>query len=111
MAKTYAVVLVIFWVRATYPRLRIDQLMSVAWKYLIPLSFAAVLVAAFQQFYGWPTWSLTLMSLAVLAVPIYLQIRLQRQPAMERARRYAERAIAHRARAVERDSGAEATTG
>ena len=111
LAKTYAVVLVIFWVRATYPRLRIDQLMSVAWKYLIPLSFAAVLVAAFQQFYGWPTWSLTLMSLAVLAVPIYLQIRLQRQPAMERARRYAERAIAHRARAVERDSGAEATTG
>lgn len=110
MFKTYAVVLVIFWVRATYPRLRIDQLMSVAWKFLIPLSFAAVVVAAFQQFYGWPVWTLTAMSLAVLAVPCYLQIRLQRQPAMERARRYAERAIAHRARpAPTHDINAEPT--
>ena len=98
LAKTYAVVLVIFWLRATYPRLRIDQLMSLGWKALIPLSFAAVLIAAAQQFYGWPIWSLTVLSVAVLAVPAVLQVRLQRQPAMERARRYARRAIAERAR-------------
>ena len=32
MAKCYAVILVIFWIRGTYPRLRIDQLMAFGWK-------------------------------------------------------------------------------
>ena len=99
LAKTYLVVTFIFWIRGTYPRLRIDQLMSVGWKLLIPLSFANILVTAIQLFYGWPSWTLTIMCLAVLAVPVTLQIRLQRQPAMERARRYAEQAIARRAQA------------
>jgi NADH-quinone oxidoreductase subunit H len=98
LAKTYLVVLVIFWIRGTYPRLRIDQLMSLSWKVLIPLSFINIILVAVQLFYGWPAWTLTLMSLAVLAVPIYAQIRYQRIPAMERARRYAERGIAHRAK-------------
>ena len=99
LAKTYLVVTLIFWVRGTYPRLRIDQLMSLGWKVLIPLSFANILVTGVQLFYGWPSWTLTIMCLAVLAVPVYLQLRYQRKPAMERARRYAERAIAHRAQA------------
>ena len=98
LGKTYAVVLFIFWVRGTYPRLRIDQLMAFAWKLLIPLSFVAVVAAAVQQFYAWPVWSLTLISVVAIAVPAYLQLRLQREPAMERARRYARQAIAHRAR-------------
>ena len=98
LAKTYLVVAVIFWIRGTYPRLRIDQMMSFGWKLLVPISFASIIITGFQLFYGWPSWTLTLMSLAVLAVPMYLQIRIQRQPAMERARRYAEQAIAHRAR-------------
>jgi NADH-quinone oxidoreductase subunit H len=93
LGKTYLVVTFIFWVRGTYPRLRIDQLMSVGWKLLIPLSFANIIITGIQLFYGWPAWTLTIMSVAVLAVPIYLQIRIQRQPAMERARRYAQRAI------------------
>ena len=99
LVKTYLVVTFIFWLRGTYPRLRIDQLMSLSWKLLIPLSFANIMITGFQLFYGWPNWTLTLMSLGVLAVPIYLQIRIQRQPAMERARRYARQAIANRSRA------------
>jgi NADH-quinone oxidoreductase subunit H len=35
---------VIFWVRFTYPRLREDQLQKFAWKLLIPLSLANILV-------------------------------------------------------------------
>ncbi len=66
--KVYAVILVIFWVRGTFPRLRIDQLMAFAWKVMVPLSFYAVLITAVYKFYGWPGWSLTLMSLAGLAV-------------------------------------------
>ena len=98
LGKSYLLVVVIFWVRATYPRLRIDQLMAFGWKVLIPLSFASVVATAFQQFYGWPLWSLTLISLAILAVPVVAQLRLQRRPAMELAQRYAERAVRVEAR-------------
>ena len=70
--KVYAVILVIFWVRGTFPRLRIDQLMAFAWKVMVPLSFYAVVITAVYRFYGWEGWSLTLMSLAGLAVVGYL---------------------------------------
>lgn len=100
LGKTYLVVTFMFWVRGTYPRLRIDQLMSFGWKVLIPLSFINILITGFQLFYGWPAWTLTAMSLGVLAVPAYLQIRIQRQPAMAKARQYAERAILHRKKSV-----------
>ena len=66
LIKTYLVVLVIFWIRGTYPRLRIDQLMSLGWKVLVPLAFVNVIITAFYLFYGWPAWSLSLMSLAIL---------------------------------------------
>ena len=97
LVKTYVVVTGIFWIRGTYPRLRIDQLMSIGWKVLVPLSFVNIVVIAVQLFYGWPSWSLSLMSLGVLGIVGFVQIRGQRQPAMQRARRYAERGIAHRA--------------
>ena len=93
LGKTYLVVTVIFWVRATYPRLRIDQLMSLGWKLLIPLSFGVVVMTAVQLFYGWPRWTLPAMSLAVLAVPVVMQLRIGRRQALAEARRYAERAV------------------
>jgi NADH-quinone oxidoreductase subunit H len=34
------------WIRATLPRFRLDQLMSLCWKYLVPLSFACFLATA-----------------------------------------------------------------
>ncbi len=43
-AKTMLVAFLIFWVRFTYPRLREDQLQQLAWKYLIPLALANILV-------------------------------------------------------------------
>ena len=36
------------WVRATIPRLRIDQVMAFAWKFLIPLSIVNMFVIAFE---------------------------------------------------------------
>lgn len=38
-AKAYTGVIVAMWIRATLPRLRVDQLMSTCWKYLVPLGF------------------------------------------------------------------------
>jgi heme exporter protein D len=81
LLKTLAVVLVIFWVRGTFPRLRIDQLMAFAWKAVVPLSFYVVVVTAVYQFYGWPAWSLTLMSLAGLAAVGALVYRQMTGPA------------------------------
>ncbi len=42
LAKTYAIIILIMWIRWTVPRLRIDQVMSFAWKLLVPASLAAV---------------------------------------------------------------------
>ena len=71
LAKASAVILVIFWVRATIPRLRIDQLMSLAWKVLLPLAFANLVVTAFYLFYGWPDWSIVLLSFGLLMATVY----------------------------------------
>ena len=81
LLKVYAVILVIFWVRGTFPRLRIDQLMAFAWKVMVPLSFLTVVITAIYQFYAWPGWSLTVMSLAGLLVVGYLIYRRMMGPA------------------------------
>ncbi|MEW6334064.1 MAG: NADH-quinone oxidoreductase subunit NuoH [Thermodesulfobacteriota bacterium] len=44
LLKSYALVFVIIWLRWTYPRVRFDQLLNVAWKGLIPLAFLNLLV-------------------------------------------------------------------
>lgn len=46
MAKLCAVLWLFIWIRATVPRLRIDQLMAFAWKFMIPLALINILVAA-----------------------------------------------------------------
>ncbi len=78
LLKTAAVILVIFWVRATVPRLRIDQLMSLAWKVLLPLAFLNLVMTSFYLFYGWPDWSIVLLSFGVLTATVYAYYRRRR---------------------------------
>ncbi len=43
-AKVMLIAFLIFWIRFTFPRFREDQLQTFAWKYLIPLSLANIVL-------------------------------------------------------------------
>ena len=68
LAKVCVVAFVMIWIRATLPRLRIDHLLGFAWKFLLPMSFAAFLSAACWHYAGRGplAWAL---SFAVVAIP------------------------------------------
>ncbi len=42
--KSFLVILTVMWISATFPRLRIDQLMAFCWKILLPFGFIQVLI-------------------------------------------------------------------
>jgi NADH-quinone oxidoreductase subunit H len=46
LVKTYAFVFIFVWMRATLPRVRADQLMAFAWKWLVPLAILNMFVTA-----------------------------------------------------------------
>ena len=48
-AKVMLLGFVIFWVRFTFPRFREDQLQAFAWKFLIPLALANILVTGIAK--------------------------------------------------------------
>lgn len=51
MIKIFAVFFMIIWIRATIPRLRIDQVLGFAWKFLLPLSLINLVATAVQVFF------------------------------------------------------------
>ncbi|MCC7400609.1 MAG: NADH-quinone oxidoreductase subunit NuoH [Chitinophagaceae bacterium] len=51
--KTFFLIFVIMWFRWTFPRLRIDQLLNLEWKYLLPISMINLLLATFIAIMKW----------------------------------------------------------
>jgi NADH-quinone oxidoreductase subunit H len=53
MGKTFFLIFLIMWFRWTFPRLRIDQLLSLEWKYLLPISMFNLLLVTLIAIMGW----------------------------------------------------------
>ncbi len=53
MGKTFFLIFVIMWFRWTFPRLRIDQLLNLEWKYLLPISMFNILLITVMAILGW----------------------------------------------------------
>lgn len=51
--KTFFLIFVIMWFRWTFPRLRIDQLLNLEWKYLLPISMFNLLLTTLMAIMGW----------------------------------------------------------
>jgi NADH-quinone oxidoreductase subunit H len=53
LGKTFFLVWVIMLFKWTFPRLRIDQLLTLEWKYLLPINLVNVLIMSFIVLMGW----------------------------------------------------------
>lgn len=51
--KTFFLIFLLMWFRWTFPRLRIDQLLTLEWKYLMPISLLNLLLVALIVINGW----------------------------------------------------------
>ncbi|OFX58014.1 MAG: NADH-quinone oxidoreductase subunit H [Bacteroidetes bacterium GWA2_30_7] len=51
--KTFVIIFLMMWFKWTFPRLRIDQLLTLEWKYLLPINLINVLIMAFLVLMGW----------------------------------------------------------
>jgi len=74
LIKVGAVFFAMVWTRTTLPRIRIDQLMAFAWKFLFPLALINLIITAIQVL-TWPVtlpWVLIFVNFAIMAVLVLL---------------------------------------
>ena len=79
------------WVRGTLPRLRQDQLMNFAWKFVLPLTLVNMFDAALWRFMGegWMRW-VVCSAILVLVYVAMGQVGMRRENIGPRRYRYAE---------------------
>lgn len=53
LAKVFVIILLIMFFRWTFPRLRIDQILTLEWKYLLPLNLMNIVLMAIIIWLGW----------------------------------------------------------
>ena len=80
MVKMGAFIVFFLWVRATFPRLRVDQLMSYAWKVLIPFALVQIFLNGLVLVYDLPDVLLLVTSGAgavALVALVYQVVRIE----------------------------------
>jgi NADH-quinone oxidoreductase subunit H len=91
LAKLMGIIFVFIWIRGTLPRLRMDQLMNFAWKFMLPLALINILIAGIWHFMGhdWLRW-LVCSALIVVAYVTLGRGLMQNQKLGKRTYRFAE---------------------
>jgi NADH-quinone oxidoreductase subunit H len=78
LVKVVAVFFIMVWTRTTLPRVRIDQLMALAWKFMLPLALINLVITGFEIL-AWPQalpWVLVLVNIVIMVVLVLLMSRL-----------------------------------
>jgi NADH-quinone oxidoreductase subunit H len=89
-AKVFILLGIMIWVRASWPRIRYDRLMSLGWKILVPLSLAVVFITAVgillsEMFNPLWIWIVPVLSLLVGLIVVTVVDRDLRRKAYARA--------------------------
>jgi NADH-quinone oxidoreductase subunit H len=90
-SKVMLSIVVMIWVRGTLPRLRQDQLMNFAWKFVLPMTLLNLVVAGLWRFLGdgWLRW--VVCSAILLGVYVVVgRSEMRRKHYGPRSYRYAE---------------------
>jgi NADH-quinone oxidoreductase subunit H len=53
IGKTFFIIWIMMWFKWTFPRLRIDQLLTLEWKYLLPINLINIIIMALVVLMGW----------------------------------------------------------
>jgi NADH-quinone oxidoreductase subunit H len=82
---------VFIWIRGTLPRIRVDQMMNFAWKFMLPMAFTCLISAAVwyyngRRLAGW-LWSLAVIAVVYVALSLFLDTHKKFAP---RTYRFAE---------------------
>jgi len=90
-AKVLIAMFVFIWVRGTVPRIRQDQLMNFAWKFLLPIALIDLVVTALWHFMGegWMRWMVTAVIL-VACWALMGRLEMRNRHIGPRKYRYAE---------------------
>jgi NADH-quinone oxidoreductase subunit H len=89
--KLSVLLFVFIWVRGTLPRMRVDQMMNFAWKFMLPMAFTCLISAAVwhytgRRLSGW-LWSFAVIAIVYLTLSLLLDTRRKFAP---RTYRFAE---------------------
>jgi NADH-quinone oxidoreductase subunit H len=78
LIKIFGVFFLIFWIRSTVPRVRIDQIMGFAWKFLLPLALINMFVTGIEVILlpGGLPWPIIFVNLAIAVILVVVWSRL-----------------------------------
>ncbi len=81
LIKSWVLIFVVVWIRWTLPRIRIDQMMNLCWKWFVPLSFGAFLLTALWMVVPISSTIQLVISLTTFGVWAYLMVHFVRRVA------------------------------